>query len=373
MDIYEESLRYFGSKVDCMIKGQSLSRKDASLLFGQILCNEQPDLQQGAFLAAITAKGATPEEIAGIWEAIYELDTVKVHPDVDGPLVENCGTGMDSIKTFNISTAASIVAAADGILMAKHGARAITSRCGAVDIMETLGVDVECDASLVKKSIERAGIGIFNGMSSKVHPQALCRILSHIRFGTILNIAGSLANPAQPAYGVRGVFSAEMVSPIARAMAEIGYKRAIVMHGRSYDGCRGMDELSTLGRSVIAELTEDGEIKEYSLSARELGVKAADETTLLHNGDRMEEAKRLLRVLAGSDRGCRRDIVCLNAAPLLCITDRASSLKEGMERAADIIDRGLAIKKLRSWVEEQNASPEQRLQMLDEMLEKAYA
>ena len=112
--------------------------------------NEQPDLQQGAFLAAITAKGATPAEIAGIWEAIYEIDTVQVHPDVNGPLVENCGTGMDGIKTFNISTAASLVAASDGITMAKHGARAISSKCGAVDILETLGVDVECDANLVK-------------------------------------------------------------------------------------------------------------------------------------------------------------------------------------------------------------------------------
>lgn len=221
----EENLRDFGSKVDALIKGQDLTRAEAGDLFRQILNNEQPDLQQGAFLAAITAKGATPQEIAGIWEAIYEIDTVKVHPDVSGPLAENCGTGMDSIKTFNISTAASIVAAADGIRMAKHGARAITSKCGAVDILETLGVDVECDVSLVKRSIEEAGIGIFNGMSGKVHPQALYRILSQIRFGTVLNIAGSLANPALPTYGVRGVYSKEMVLPIAKAMKEIGYKR----------------------------------------------------------------------------------------------------------------------------------------------------
>jgi anthranilate phosphoribosyltransferase len=371
MNEREESLRYFGCKVDAMILGQSISRKDACQLFRQILKNEQPDLQQGAFLAAITAKGATPEEIAGIWEAIYEVDTVKVHPDVTGPLVENCGTGMDCIKTFNISTAASIVAAADGILMAKHGARAITSRCGAVDILETLGVDVECDASLVKRSIERAGIGIFNGMSGKVHPQALYRILSQIRFGTVLNIAGSLANPALPTYGVRGVYSEEMVLPIARAMEKIGYKRAIVLHGRSNDGSRGMDELSNLGRSVVAELTEDGEIKEYTTSPEELGLKVADESQLLHNSDRSKEAIKLLRVLSGIDRGYRRDIVCLNAAPLFCITDRASSLREGMEMAKDIIDRGGAVEKLRTWVKEQNANPAYRLEMLDEMLEMA--
>ncbi len=367
----EDSLRYFGSHVDSLIRGSNLTRVEAYNLFKQILNNEQPDLQQGAFLAAITAKGATPAEIAGIWEAIYEIDTVQVHPDVNGPLVENCGTGMDGIKTFNISTAASLVSAADGITMAKHGARAITSKCGAVDILETLGVDVECDADLVKRSIERAGIGIFNGMSAKIHPSALYRILSQIRFGTVLNVAGSLANPAKPAYAVRGVYSGKMVLPIAEAMREIGYQRAFVVHGRSRDDMRGMDELSTLGRSSVAELAEDGTIQEYAISSQDLGLKEADESTLLYQSDKEAEAIKLLRVLSGEERGCRRDIVCLNAAPLLCITDRARDLKEGMEKAADIIDCGKPIKKLKAWVAEQNLDAAPRLEKLEEMLARA--
>lgn len=363
----EESLRYFGSKVDDLIRGKSLTRQDSRELFSQILKNEQPDLQQGAFLAAITAKGATPEEIAGIWEAIYEIDTVKVRPDVDGPLVENCGTGMDTIKTFNISTAASIVAAADGIRMAKHGARAITSKCGAVDILEALGVDVECDVSLVKRSIERAGIGIFNGMSGSVHPAALYRILSQIRFGTILNIAGSLANPALPTYGVRGVYSREMVLPIARAMREIGYKRAIVVHGTSADGLRGMDEISTLGETTVAELTEEGEMLEYTLHPKDLGMKIGSEHVLLHRGDRNDEAQSLLKVLAGIDREDRRDIVCMNTAPLLYIMGHASDLREGVQKAGEIIDSGRPMNKLRAWVAEQSSDPKERLERLEEM------
>ncbi|MCX6673789.1 MAG: anthranilate phosphoribosyltransferase [Methanothrix sp.] len=369
----EESLRYFGSRVDAMIKGSNLTRVEASFLFKQILNNEQPDLLQGAFLAAITAKGATAQEIAGIWEAIYEIDTVKVHPDVCGPLVENCGTGMDGIKTFNISTAASLVAAADGIIMAKHGARAITSKCGAIDILETLGVDVECDADLVKRSIEHAGIGIFNGMSAKVHPSALYRILSQIRFGTVLNVAGSLANPAKPVYAVRGVYSEKMVLPIAKAMKEIGYQKAFVVHGRSRDDARGMDELSTLGRSLVAELTEDGMIREYAISPQNLGLREADEPDLLYQSDKEAEAIKLLRVLSGEDRSCRRDIVCLNAAPLLCITDHASSLREGMEKGADIIDCGKPIKKLKAWVAEQNLDAGRPLEKLEEMLAQAWA
>lgn len=371
--VSEESLKHFGGKVDELIKGRNLTRGEASDLFRQILNDEQPDLQQGAFLAAITAKGATAEEIAGIWEAIYEVDTLKVRPCVQGPLADNCGTGMDSIKTFNISTAASIVAAADKINMAKHGSRAITSSCGTVDMLEQLGIDVDCDVDLVKRSIEVAGIGIFNGMSGKVHPSALSRILSQIRFGTVLNIAGSLANPALPAYGVRGVYSREMVLPIARAMKEIGYKRAFVVHGRSGDDLRGMDELSTLGRTDVAELDEDGRIREYALNACDLGLEKGDESALLNRGNIEEEAVRLLRVLSGFDRGDRRDIVCLNAAPLLCITGRSEDLLEGVEKAGDIIDSGRAIKKLVAWVREQNEDPGERLERLEGMLELARA
>jgi anthranilate phosphoribosyltransferase len=369
----EDSLKYFGSRVDGLIQGFNLTREDAYVLFKQILHNEQPDLQQGAFLAAMTAKGATPAEIAGIWQAIYEIDTVQVTPDVSGPMVDNCGTGMDGIKTFNISTAASLVAASDGIIMAKHGARAITSKCGTVDILEALGVDVECDADLVKRSIEHAGIGIFNGMSAKVHPSALYRILSQIRFGTVLNIAGSLANPARPAYAVRGVYAEEMVAPIAEAMREIGYQRAFVVHGRSRDDRRGMDELSTLGRSYVAELTEDGAIRSYCVKAEDLGAGDADESSLLYGSDRDVEAIRLLRVLSGDDRGCRRDIVCLNAAPILCIADHARDLQDGMLKAADIIDSGRAVKKLKAWVAEQNRDAGLPLERLEYMIALACA
>ncbi|MDD4447161.1 MAG: anthranilate phosphoribosyltransferase [Methanothrix sp.] len=369
----EDSLRYFGNRVDGLIRGNNLTRVEASFLFKQILNNQQPDLQQGAFLAAITAKGATPAEIAGIWEAIYEIDTIRVSPDVNGPLVENCGTGMDGIKTFNISTAASLVAASDGIIMAKHGARAITSKCGAIDILETLGVDVECDADLVKRSIEQAGIGIFNGMSAKVHPSALYRILSQIRFGTILNVAGSLANPAKPTYAVRGVYAKEMVLPIAQSMREIGYKRAFVVHGRSRDDMRGMDELSTLGRSSVAELAEDGTILEYTINPQDLELRDADESSLLYSSDREAEAIKLLRVLSGEDHSCRRDIVCLNAAPILCITNHARDLGEGVQKAADIIDCGKPIKKLKAWVAAQNMDAGRPLEKLDEMLDLACA
>jgi len=130
----KDKIKNFGNSIDLLIAGKNLTREQTRDLFSEILLGKQTEIHQGAFLAAITAKGPDPGEIAGAWQAIYELDTVKVSPDTGKPLVDNCGTGMDSFKTFNISTCAAIVAAAGGTCLARHGARAITSRCGTVDL-----------------------------------------------------------------------------------------------------------------------------------------------------------------------------------------------------------------------------------------------
>ena len=180
----DASLKSFGEGIDRLIGRQDLSRAECHAMFRQVLTDTQPDLHQGAFLAALTAKGPTPPEIAGAWQAIVELDTATVEVSQDGPLVDNCGTGMDSLKTFNVSSAAAVVAAAGGVRMARHGARGLTSACGTVDLLEAVGIAVDCDVAAVAHSIETCGIGLFNGMSPRVHPRALFRILSQIRFGS---------------------------------------------------------------------------------------------------------------------------------------------------------------------------------------------
>ncbi len=363
-----ENAKKFGVCITKLINKEDLPRAEAKEMFCQVLLDQQPEMQQGAFLAALTAKGETAEEIAGSWEAIYELDTVKVKPALSGPIVENCGTGMDAVKTFNISTAASIIAAAAGIAMAKHGARAITSACGTVDILEELGVDVECEPEIVKRSVEKAGIGIFNGMSSKIHPRALGRVLLQICFGTTLNIAASLANPALPRYGVRGVYARELVEPVARVMREIGYERAIVLHGLTEDGRQGMDEASTLGETLIAELRENGEISQYSFFPEEIGIRRTQKHLLAPCGNREEEALRLLAVLNGREDGARSDIVCLNAAFIFYLMNTGTSLQEGFRQAKEIIREGKAIEKLKDWVREQNQEPEKGMKKLNRLL-----
>ena len=367
----EDAIADFGSKLNRLIAGESLTREEARDMFSLVLNNEQPDAHQGAFLAAITAKGPTPDEITGGWEAIYELDTSKVSPEVSGALFENCGTGMDGVDTFNISTAASIVAAAGGVPMAKHGARAITSRCGTVDILEVFGVEVEAEPSIVKRSIERAGIGIFNGMSPKVHPVGLGRILSKIRFGTILNIAGSLANPAMPRYGLRGVYSKNLVMPIAEVMKMIGYSRAMVVYGLASDGRRGMDEVSPSGKTFVAEVRDDGRIESFELSPRDFGTEPVDERHLLPREDRAEEAAELLRVLSGMERGPREMAVCINSAPILMMAGKVEDLLEGFSISKEIIRSGSALKKLGEWVSIQNSDPLAGAERFDLLVERA--
>ncbi|MCR6545722.1 anthranilate phosphoribosyltransferase [Dehalobacterium formicoaceticum] len=369
MSVMHMDMREFGAGIAQLINKENLSRSKAKDMFVQVLMNQQPDLQQGAFLSALTAKGETAEEIAGSWEAIYELDTVKVNPDISGDLVENSGTGMDSMKTFNISTAAAIIAAAGGVTMAKHGSRAITSSCGTIDLLEELGIEMECEADLVKNSIEKAGIGIFNGMSSKVHPQALGRILSQIAFGTTLNIAASLANPAAPKYAVRGVYDRELVLPVAEVMKEIGFKRAIVLFGMDGTGPKGMDEASTIGETYIAELKENGEIIQYTLTPEEFGISRPDKKELSPYGNRRDEALRLLSILSGKGTQACTDIVCLNAGLILYIFNKTQSIKDGFYLAGEIIRTNRGIDKLQEWVEAQNADPSQGLKKLNSLLE----
>jgi anthranilate phosphoribosyltransferase len=362
----DTALRTFGADVQRLIEGQDLTRERTYDLFRQVLLGEQPDLQQGALLAALVAKGETPEEIAGAWQAIVEFDTVPAAIasvaglGARGPLIENSGTGMDTLKTFNVSSAAAIVAAARGARLARHGARALTSSCGAVDILEAVGVDVDCDVAAVERSIDLAGIGLFNGMSPAIHPGGLGRILSQIRFGSTLNIAASLANPGRPTHGVRGVYAEGLLGPVGDVMMEIGYEHALVVHG--YDDRRegGMDELSVLGTTVVSELRADGRRDSYTVEPEDFGLRRAAHSEIAPLGDLRSEAVRFLQVLGGRGHEACGDAACLNAAAVLYVSGQAADLGDGLAQAHEAVASGAALVKLQEWVAAQAGGVEQR-------------
>jgi len=361
----EESLKAFGANIQRLINKQDLSQEETYNMFRQVLGNEQPDLQQGAFLAALVSKGETTAEIVGAWQAICEMDTVAANVDTTGPIVENSGTGMDTLKTFNVSSAAAIVAAACGATMARHGARALTSFCGTVDILESVGLDVECDVRIIEESIRQEGIGLFNGMSAKIHPGGLGRLLSQIRFGTTLNIAASLANPARPTHGLRGVYSQSLVAPVGDIMASIGYVRGMVVHGKADGREGGMDELSVCGESTIHEFSGSDTKDTCTLRPEDVGLSTIPFAAIATTGDLNTERRRFLAVLSGRDhQGCI-DFTCLNAGATLYIGEQAKSIEEGVGQAREAIASGAAIEKLKRWVAVQNTDPAQGLAHLD--------
>ncbi len=360
--------REFGAIITRLIRKESLTRKESELAFISILTNDITEMQQGAFLAALTAKGETSREVAGAWQAIYDLDTTKVKLDCGIKSVDNSGTGMDTFKTFNISTAAAIIAASGGIPMARHGARAITSICGTVDMAEALGVDVECTAHVVANSIETAKLGLFNGMSPNIHPMALGRILSRIYFGSTLNIAASLANPALPSIGVRGVYSKAMIRPVAEVMQEIGYTRAIVLHGTLDDSDKGMDEASVCGITHCAQVLETGDIHEFLIDPKKIGLAAKSPEALAPEKDIKAEARRFAALLNNRENSARKDAVLLNAGLIFLAAGKSKDLEGGIEEAATLLEKGSAFKALENWVKAQNTDPEKGLKKLHSLV-----
>jgi anthranilate phosphoribosyltransferase len=235
------------------------------------------------------------------------------------------------------------------VRMARHGARGLTSACGTVDLLEAVGIAVDCDVAAVARSIETCGIGLFNGMSPRVHPRALFRILSQIRFGSILHIAASLASPCRPSHAVRGVYAADLLTPVSRVMREIGYRRAMVVHGFDAERRRGMDELSTIGETVIHEFHPDGREDTYGLAPEDVGIRRAGFADIASTGDVRREAVRFLKVVAGTADRASIDIACLNAGAVLYVAGQAATIAAGIEQSREILDTGRALSKLCAW------------------------
>ncbi len=339
----------FGYHIQRLIEKKDLDEEASYQCFKDLLTNGQSELQQGAFLAALVSKGETAEELYGAWRAIYELDTVKVTTPLPDPLFENSGTGMDGLFTFNVSTASAIVASSLGVVMARHGARALTSKCGTVDILEALGINVEAEVELVAESIKETGIGLFNGMSPKVHPGALARILSQIHFGSTFNISASLASPVRPKLALRGVYREDLMEKIGMLMRRIGYERAMVVHGLVDGHQKGMDEISPCGITKILQF-DSKEVKRYELTPQDLGIPTYEIKDIVFSGDLKEEIKRFLLVLGGKGSKACTDFTAINSGAILYVADKAESILKGKEMAMEAISSGKALQKLVEWV-----------------------
>jgi anthranilate phosphoribosyltransferase len=323
-----------------LVDRSDLSRDEARALMGAIMDGEATPAQLGAILGALQTKGSTAEEITGFAEEMRER-AVRVDPRRT-PLVDVVGTGGDRVNTFNVSTAAGVVAAAAGAAVAKHGNRAASSRCGSADVLEALGVQLERTPEAIARSIDELGFGF---MFARAHHPAMrhaAPVRQELGVRTVFNVLGPLANPAGVRDGVFGVYDASLTRIYADALAGLGARHAFVVHG---DG--GLDELSPFGPSLVLEVV-DGEIVEGELDPRELGIYPGDPDEL-RGGDPATNAAAFTALLAG-ERSVRRDAVLLNAAAALVAAGLATELGEGLGLAAETVDSGAAGERLEAIV-----------------------
>lgn len=329
------------------INGRNLTLSQATEAMNIIMDGAATQAQIGSYLTALRMKGETWEEIAGSAAAML-AHVVPVTPTLaaDEPLIDVVGTGGDGKHTFNISTTTAFVVAGAGYKVAKHGNRAASSKSGSADVLLALGGNLDLNADQVAACIDEVGIGFLYAVNH--HPAMRYAIGPRRELGqrTIFNVLGPLTNPAQASHMMIGVYSAELVEPLARVLAELGKTAAYVVHGAD-----GLDEFSTSGINIVSHL-KDGRVRSFGLDSAELGLPRASLEDMI-GGTPAENAIITRDVLSGADRGPRRDIVLLNAAAAL--STESGEFAAGLEEGRHAIDSGAALARLDAWIAKTNS------------------
>jgi anthranilate phosphoribosyltransferase len=324
-----------------ILDGHDLGRDDAREVMDQIMRGEATPAQIGGFLVALRLKGETADEITGCAEAMRD-HVLAVRPRRDD-LVDTAGTGGDGAGTFNISTAAALVAAAAGAGVAKHGNRAVSSSSGSADVLEALGFDLELPPERITRSIEELGFGFLFAPTHHPAMRHAAPVRRELAARTVFNVLGPLTNPAGARAQVVGVYAPELVPTIARVLAHLGARRAFVVHGAG-----GIDELSPAGPNLVCEVV-GGDVRNREIDPEELGVPRCDPAEL-RGGSPDENAARIRAIFDGANGGAR-DAVLLNAAGAIAASGHAKDLREGLGLARDAVDSGAAAQRLEELIE----------------------
>ena len=334
-----------------LLKRQDLSEDEAFDAVNKLMSGSQPDSAIAAFLTALAAKGETAGEITGCVKAMRAA-SVKVRPKVFGPLVDTCGTGGDRVKTFNVSTLSALVAASCGVSVAKHGNKAVTSRCGSADFLEAVGVNIMCDARGVEKCIEQAGLGFM--FAPLFHPamKAVMPVRKALGFRTVFNILGPLSSPANADTQLIGVFDESLVEKLSLVLKNLGTKKALVVHGLDSSGQGAMDEISTIGNTKAAAV---GFSCPPLLSPADFGLSQADSSLVAANAspeDHLRVASEILRARQSSpEQKARMEMVLANSSAVLVLAGKAKDFADGVGLARDALQSGAALSTLEKFVE----------------------
>ncbi|MGZ4851210.1 MAG: anthranilate phosphoribosyltransferase, partial [Candidatus Bathyarchaeia archaeon] len=333
-----------------LIEGYSLTSGESGEIMREVISGKATNSQTAAFLTALRMKGEEVEELIAFARVMREHSS-QIHPRVQNRLVDTCGTGGDKIKTFNVSTTAAFVIAGAGIAVAKHGNRAVTSKCGSADVLENLGLNLQVEPKAIERIIEDVGIAFM--FAPAFHPAMKYAVEPRREIGirTVFNLLGPLTNPACANAQLLGVYEAKLTAPMAYALQRLGCEEAMVVHGLD-----GLDEVSTVGKTAIAHL-KNGGVTEVEVSPEDFGVKIACSADLKVASPE-ESAEVLFQILSGNltHGDPKMEFVLVNSVAGIMVGGKAEDFEKGMEIARESIDSGDAYRKLKDLIKASNGN-----------------
>lgn len=326
---------------------EDLSYKTAEQVMDEIMSGTVSELQIGAYLIALSMKGETIDEITGSAKGMRN-HAVKLLHDMD--VLEIVGTGGDHSNSFNISTSSAIIAAAAGIPVAKHGNRAASSKCGAADVLEALGVNITVSPEQSKEMLEKINICFLFAQKYHLAMKYVAPVRKQLAVRTVFNILGPLSNPAGASMQLMGVYDESLLEPLANVLARLGVKRAMVVYGQD-----SLDEISLSAPTSVCEL-KDGEITKYEITPEQFGFKRCTKEELV--GGTKEENAKIIRDIFSGVKGPKRDAVVLNSAAALHVAKENLSMEDAVKEVEQLIDSRKAMEKLEEFIAFSNAEQE---------------
>ena len=325
-------------------KKEDLTYQEAETVMDEIMSGQATPVQMSAYLTALSLKGETIDEITAS-AAGMRAHCIKLLHEMD--VLEIVGTGGDGANSFNISTTSSLVIAAGGVPVAKHGNRAASSKCGAADVLEALGVKITIPPERSAEILEKINICFLFAQNYHIAMKYVAPIRKELGIRTVFNILGPLSNPAGANMELMGVFDEALVEPLAEVMANLGVNRGMVVFGQDK-----LDEISMSAPTSVCEI-KDGKFQSYELTPEQFGYTRCQKEDL-QGGTPLENAAITRAILKGEEKGAKRQAVCLNAGAALYIAGKAGTIEEGVRMAEELIDSGAALKKLEEFIEETN-------------------
>lgn len=331
--------------IHMLSRKENLSYADAQAVMDEIMSGSTTPVQMSAYLTALAMKGETIDEITGS-AAGMRAHCIKLLHDMD--VLEIVGTGGDGSNSFNISTTSSLVISAAGVPVAKHGNRAASSKCGAADVLEALGVKITLSPERSAALLKKINICFLFAQNYHIAMKYVAPIRRELGIRTVFNILGPLSNPAGANMELMGVYDEALVEPLAQVMHRLGVTRGMVVYGQDK-----LDEISMSAPTSVCEILPDGNFQTYTITPEQFGYTRCDKSALA-GGTPEENASITRAILSGTEQGAKRQAVCLNAGAALYLAGKADSLAQGVRLAENLIDSGAAQKQLALFIQQSN-------------------